>query len=182
MDTLAELTRSTLVPIPPPVPTIAALLNQLGKMPGHPALMGVCTDGLPLIVDFQNGKISNMLLDMQRMNAAKLLAAVLRSAYHWDAGFSFQLIPNNASFPAQPSGILLLPDRSDFFSDQNNCPLLHCLEERTAFVILVGSSLNLSSHFDLLVGIDAWGRWFAQDRIKNVFWDFSLPSLSPTPF
>lgn len=163
------------------VPTLTDILHQLGTLrPLYttPALIGICEDGLPLLIDL--AKPSGLLIELSRPDAARLLFTLFKSAHYWTDNLSYQIVRREVDFPDQPAGIILVPNQLDFFPDtpkEKQHSLTRCLEERSAFVIFLAVYSPVLSGFDLHIGIDAWGKWFAFDQPKRKAYDFVLPDM-----
>lgn len=66
---------------PQTVPSLPVLLQQIGALPDHALLLGVCSDGLPFVLDLTNPAPGSILIaGDRRPDSLKLLDAMLVSA------------------------------------------------------------------------------------------------------
>lgn len=67
--------------VPPNVPSLPALLQQIGGLPDNAIVLGVCTDGLPFILDLTNPAPGSILIAGDRHpHSLRLLDSMLVSA------------------------------------------------------------------------------------------------------
>ncbi len=67
--------------LPPPVPSLSAVLASLGHLPSQSALIGLCEDGMPFLMDLSNPSPGSILITGQPGSGkTRLLAALLTSA------------------------------------------------------------------------------------------------------
>ena len=67
--------------LPPPVPSLSTVLNSLGHLPSYSALIGLCEDGMPFLMDLSNPAPGSILISGQPGSGkTRLLTALLTSA------------------------------------------------------------------------------------------------------
>jgi hypothetical protein len=67
--------------LPSPGPSLSAVLSSLGHLPSYSALLGLCEDGMPFLVDLSNPSPGSILISGQQGSGkTRLLAALLTSA------------------------------------------------------------------------------------------------------
>jgi hypothetical protein len=67
--------------LPPPGPSLSSVLNSLGHVPSFSALIGLCEDGLPFLMDLSNPSPGSILISGQPGSGkTRLLTSFLTSA------------------------------------------------------------------------------------------------------